>query len=214
MELTYMVRGADGKEYGPVTLEQLAAWVREGRLTAGHELKRSDMQHWAGAGAFNELQPVFSSLNAPVVAPPPIVPAAAPVHAGAVVELKSGASWFYWIAGLSLVNSIMSFTGSGFGFALGLGFTRIIHRFAFGLGSGARGVALVLDLMAAGVFILFGVFANKAQIWAFIIGMILFALDTVIVFTAQAWLSVALHVLALFFLFRGFQACRQVRAAS
>src|SRR5215471_17384815 len=108
MEFTYMVRGADGKEYGPVTLEQLTTWIKEGRLTAQQELKRSDMEHWSPASAFGELQPVFSSLAAPVIAPPPIAAASAPAHAGAAVQLKSGASWFYWIAGLSLVNSIMS----------------------------------------------------------------------------------------------------------
>ena len=30
----YRVIGADGKEYGPVTLEQLKTWVAESRLNA------------------------------------------------------------------------------------------------------------------------------------------------------------------------------------
>ncbi len=212
MELTYMVRGADGKEYGPVTLEQLSDWIREGRLATHQELKRSDMHHWSAASAFSELQPVFSSLAGPV-RPPPIGAAVTPLHAGAALQLKSGASWFYWIAGLSLVNSIMSLTGSGFGFALGLGVTRIVDGFAAGLESGGKGVALVLDLMAGGLFIFFGIFASKAHTWAFVVGMALFALDGLIVLLAQAWLSVALHALALFFIFRGFLACRQLRAA-
>jgi hypothetical protein len=214
MELTYMVRGADGKEYGPVTLERLTAWIKEGRLTAQHEVKRSDMGHWTAATAFSELQPVFSSLAASVVAPPRFAAAAAPVHAGAALQLRSGASWFYWIAGLSLVNSVMSLTGSGFGFALALGVTQILDSFARGLGPAGKGVALLLDVLVAGLFVFFGVFASKAHTWAFVLGMILFALDTLIVLLAQAWLSVALHGLALYFLFRGFQACRQLRAAS
>lgn len=210
-----MVRGADGKEYGPVTLEKLTAWIKEGRLNPQQELKRSDMTHWSTASAFGELQPVFSSLVGHVAAPPPPIapPTTATVHAGAAIQLKSGASWFYWIAGLSLVNSIMSFTGSGFGFALGLGVMRITDAFASSFGTGGKGIALVLDLLAAGLFVLFGVFAHKAHRWAFIVGMSLFALDGVIVLLAQAWLSVALHAFALYFLFRGFQACRQLRAA-
>jgi len=43
MDLMYMVRGADGKEYGPVSLEQLSGWIRENRLKGRAEIKRSDM---------------------------------------------------------------------------------------------------------------------------------------------------------------------------
>src|SRR6059036_3547649 len=106
MELTYMVRGADAKEYGPVTLEQLSLWIREGRLAATQEVRRSDMGHWAAAAGFAELQSPFSSL-APTT--PVHAPGAAPAQppASAVPQLKSGASWFYWIAGLSLINSVV-----------------------------------------------------------------------------------------------------------
>jgi hypothetical protein len=33
------------------------------------------------------------------------------------------------------------------------------------------------DVVVAGVFVLFGVFATKKHLWAFIVGMILYALD-------------------------------------
>jgi len=129
MGLTYMVRGGDGKEYGPVTLEQLTTWVREGRLTLQQEVKRSDMEHWAPAANFAELQPLF----APAAAPPPAISGpgalAAPARPGQVDpalygRMRSGASWFYWIAGLSLINSISAFFNMGF------------HGFLFGLGRG------------------------------------------------------------------------------
>src|SRR5215471_16932506 len=150
MELTYTVRGADAKEYGPVTLEQLSLWIREGRLAATQEVRRSDMGHWAAAAGFAELQPAFSSMapRAPVNAP-----AAAPAQAAAVsvARLKSGASWFYWIAGLSLINSVVSFTGSSWRFILGLGITQLFDRASSQMGSSGRGMALVLDLVVAGV---------------------------------------------------------------
>jgi len=34
--------------------------------------------------------------------------------------MKAGASWFLWVAGLSMVNSILSLSGSGFRFIFGL----------------------------------------------------------------------------------------------
>jgi len=73
-------------------------------------------------------------------------------------------------------------------------------------------VALVLDLLAAGVCALFGVFANKGQMWAFVVGMILFALDGLIFLLVQDWIGVAFHVFILYCLFRGAQACRQLKA--
>ena len=68
MELTYKVRGADGKEYGPVTLEQLGTWVRERRLIPHQEVKRSDMEHWAPAGSFTEFQGLFNEVGVPISA--------------------------------------------------------------------------------------------------------------------------------------------------
>ena len=64
MELTYMVRGADGKQYGPATLEQLDGWIKEGRLAAQAEVKRSDVDYWAAAGEYQELQPMFGGTAA------------------------------------------------------------------------------------------------------------------------------------------------------
>ncbi len=211
MELTYMVRGADAKEYGPVTLDQLSVWVREGRLAATQEVRRSDMGHWAAAAGFAELQPVFGSPTASAFAN---VPGAAPAQrAVAAPQLKSGASWFYWIAGLSLINSIVSFTGSSWRFLFGLGITQIFDAFGNSIGSGGRGAALVLDLAAAGVFILFGVFAHKAHTWAFMLGMVVFALDGLIFLLRQDWIGVAFHLFVLYCLFRGFKACRELKGS-
>ena len=64
MELTYLVRGADGKEYGPVRLAEFSSWVQEGRLSSDQEVKRSDMDYWARAQDFAELQPFFAPLPA------------------------------------------------------------------------------------------------------------------------------------------------------
>jgi len=218
MDLLYMVRGADGKEYGPVSLEQLSGWIRESRLRPEQEVKRSDMQHWAAANAFEELGPMFSApVTAPGGGPPPIgtSPAAGaprPQTAASIAQMKSGASWFYWVAALSLINSIVAFTGKSFRFIVGLGITQFIDGFAGELGGGGKGVALVLDLLAAGVLVLFGIFSNKGHSWAFIVGMVLLALDGVILLLAQDWLGVGFHAFVVFCLFRGLMACRELKA--
>jgi len=216
MDLMYMVRGADGKEYGPVSLEQLNGWIRENRLKGEQEIKRSDMQHWAVANAFEELKSMFAQSTS---APPTIAPTAAagtekPQSATAMAQMKSGASWFYWVAVLSMVNSVSAFAGSSWRFILGLGVTHVIDQLSRDLGAAGKGVALVLDLLAAGVLVLFGIFANKGHSWAFLVGMILFALDGVLFLLVQDWLGVGFHAFILFCLFRGFTACRELKEAS
>ena len=207
MDLTYKVRGADGSEYGPATLAELKSWLREGRVQPQSEILRSDQNTWATAASFPEL----SSAAEP--APAVIAPVAAGASdAATVAQLKSGASWFYWVAALSLVNSIVAFTGSDWRFIIGLGITQIFDAIGHEIASGGKVVALALDLIVAGVFVLFGVFANKGHLWAFIVGMVLFALDGLIFLLAQDWIGVGFHVFVLYCLFRGVQACRQLKA--
>ena len=59
-------------------------------------------------------------------------------------EVMSGASWFWWIAGLSLVNSIMTHSGSDTGFIIGLGFTLVVFN------NGASGYVKALQHLMYG----------------------------------------------------------------
>ena len=207
-DLTYKIIGADGKEYGPVALSELQKWVGEGRITGATQVSRSDQQSWSTAANFPELGVRDSTGPAPVA----VSSAADPVLEK---QLKGGGSWFYWIAGLSLVNSVIALSGSGTRFILGLGITQIFDELAQGMGSGAGlAVAVVLDLLASAVFVFFGVFANKRHTWSFIVGMALYALDGLIYLIAQDWLGVGFHAFVLFCLFRGFKACRALNAVS
>jgi len=92
---------------------------------------------------------------------------------------------------------------------------QIFDGLAQGFGSGAGlAVAVVLDLLAAAVFVFFGVFANKRHTWSFIVGMALYALDGLIFLIGPDWLGVGFHAFVLFCLFRGFKACRALNAVS
>lgn len=211
MELTYMVRGADGKEYGPATLEQISGWVRQGRLQAQAPIKRSDMDQWVAAVSFEELQPLFVEANPQPVSAAPASQAPAPrPDALAFAQMRSGGSWFYWVAGLSLINSFAPLSGKNWHFFIGLGITQLIDSLGGELGGGGKAVVLVLDLLAAGLFVLLGVFAVKGHRWAFVVGMVLFALDGLLFLLVRDWLGVGFHGFVLYCLFRGFTACQQL----
>jgi hypothetical protein len=129
-------------------------------------------------------------------------------------RVRSGANWFYWIAGLSLVNSVSTLFGGGLSFVLGLGATQIIDAIAFGLKEGldaqtagiVTAVAMVMNISLAGIFVLFGIFANKHRRWAFIAGMVLYVLDGVIFVIFPDFLSIIFHLYALYGLFNGLRA--------
>lgn len=147
-------------------------------------------------------------------------PAMAPVNpvptidqrAVAAARVRIGAKWFYWIGGLSLVNSIASISGGSFHFVIGMGITSVVDELARQAGAAGNVLDLVINGLLAGLFFLFGYFACKLQKWAFFTGMALYALDTLLVLAAKDILSVAFHVYALYAIYRGFTFLNQAQA--
>jgi len=114
----------------------------------------------------------------------------------------SGASWFWWIAGLSVVNSVLIHSGSDTSFVIGLGFTLVVDAML----KGYLLVAVAIDAVALAIICGLGFYARKGYLWAFVTGIVLYALDALIYLAFQDWMSVAFHGLALFYLFRGAKA--------
>ncbi len=134
-------------------------------------------------------------------------------------QLKSGASWFFWIAGLSLVNSAIFLFGGEWNFILGMGITQVFDGMAMALGSELgseaawvlKGVAFLLDLGAAGLFAFFGYFARKGAKWSFLIGMVLYTIDGLIFLAVSDFLGAGFHLFALFWIFMGMMAAEKLR---
>ncbi len=126
-------------------------------------------------------------------------------------RFKGSASNFYWIAGLSILNSLVYYLGGNFNFVLGLAFTQFVDGFAGALAKELSGngpliiqiMGFILDLIVAGVFVVFGIFANKRHKWAFIIGMILYTIDGILFLLFKDFLSFGFHVFILIGLFSG-----------
>jgi hypothetical protein len=125
-------------------------------------------------------------------------------------RMKSGANWFYWIAALSLITSFISLAGGSWAFLVSLGVTQVIDALANAgahqVGWGVKIVALLFDLVAAGLFAAFGLFANKGRTWAFIAGMVFYVLDAVLCLLIGFWLGLAFHAFALYGIFNGYRA--------
>ena len=131
-------------------------------------------------------------------------------------RVKSGANWFYWIAGLSLVNSLIFFFGGNWSFFAGLGITQIIDVIVDQISprgdfSFVKIIALIVDFVIAAIFLLCGLWSNKREVWAFVTGMVLYLLDGLLLLILGAYLPAAFHVFVLFMIYRGFSAARQTK---
>jgi hypothetical protein len=126
-------------------------------------------------------------------------------------QIKGGASWFYWIAALSLINTLAAMTGTNWKFIIGLGMTQLVDAVAVRTGGMARIAGLIVDVFISGLFFLFGMFGSRAQSWAFIVGLALFGLDTGLEFILKDWLGLAFHGYVLYRIYGGFSRVQMLK---
>jgi hypothetical protein len=67
----YKILGADHKEYGPVTTEQVIQWITEGRADANTHVQNEGSMDWKPLSAFPEFAAALSA-KASKVPPPPV----------------------------------------------------------------------------------------------------------------------------------------------
>jgi hypothetical protein len=135
-------------------------------------------------------------------------------------SIRNGVNWFFWIAGLSMVNSVIFLFGGSLTFVVGLGITQFIDGFTFGFArqaganwsTAAHIVGFGLDIAVAGVFVGMGLLGRKGYRWAMVGGMALYALDGLIFLAFQLWLALAFHAFALWGLWTGLRAMNALRA--
>ena len=155
-------------------------------------------------------------------AQPPIGNSQANQMSGQIAQLtqqsQNSAKNFYWIAGLSFINSIITAFGGEFYLVMGLGSTLFVDYFAVGMGLEApemaivfTGIALVVSFIASGIFALFGFLGAKGKSWAYIVGMAFYGIDTLIMLALQEWKGLIIHLFFMYALFTGLRALNQLK---
>jgi hypothetical protein len=111
-----------------------------------------------------------------------------------------GASIFFLIAGFSALNTLLVLGGSHM--VLGIGLT--VSKFGQDVSVPA---ILVLNVIAIGIFVLLGIFARNASKAAFIVGMLLYAGDGLMLFMSgdpgAHVPGLMVHGIFLIFMFKG-----------
>jgi len=154
-----------------------------------------------------------------LIVPPPEPPKFDIVKQTAIFQ--GGAKWFYWIAALSLVNTAMSLTQANVRFPVGLGITQVIDALALIASQEAPAASMVINTISvilnsifAGIIALFGWLSLQKKSWAFIVGMVVFTLDSVLSMLFKDWISLGFHVLALICICKGFIALQNINKAA
>ncbi len=114
-------------------------------------------------------------------------------------KLKSSANWFYWIAGLSLVNMLVIVGGANFHFVIGSSFV----DFCSGIGQGGFFGGYIFAVLIIGGFAFLGHIAAKGNKWPFILGMVIYGADGLLYLTVGDFLSTLFHAFVLFKFYQG-----------
>jgi hypothetical protein len=74
----YKIIGQDGREYGPITAQQLRQWITEKRIESRTPVFSDGANDWTFVGLLPEFANCFASGVPPAIAPQTIAPPAAP----------------------------------------------------------------------------------------------------------------------------------------
>ena len=121
-----------------------------------------------------------------------------------VEEVRQAAYWFFGIAALSIINSFI--LSKGHFFVLGLALSQLIDGAVFEL-TGEQN--LLFSFLPAIAFVILGIVGMRLQRWAFIAGILVYAVDGLIYFLFQEWVAGGIHVFILYKLYQGFRSANE-----
>jgi TM2 domain-containing membrane protein YozV len=109
----YKIIGADGKQYGPITPEQLRQWIAEGRAKGETLIQLEGQVEWKALNLFPEFEADLKSKSAMVASSPPAT-AVPPSTATARASNKLPAGICGILLGsLGVHKFILGYTGAG-----------------------------------------------------------------------------------------------------
>ncbi len=135
-------------------------------------------------------------------------PAAGSNGAG-IASMRRGASWFFTIAALSGVNSLLQIFDAKIRFIFGLGITQVVGSMAKQSSNGTV-VLLLVDGLFIALLLLCGKWAREKSQGAFLGGMTAYALDGLLLVLFGMWIDAAVHAYALYRMWQGYAATREL----
>src|SRR5262249_39729572 len=112
--------------------------------------------------------------------------------------VRASAGWCFWVAGLTAVNIGMTLAGSKSGFLFGMLAPQVAAQFAANHGSMAKTVAIGFGAVVIGFFVLMGWFARREHRWAFVVALLAYGGDSLLLVLAPSFLLIVFHAWVLF----------------
>mgnify|MGYP003482528543 CR=1 FL=1 len=119
-----------------------------------------------------------------------------------------------------MINSILFIFNYGFYGSLAI--TTIVTYIAVSIADSVNGgttanfiingVGFFINMLIAGVVAGFGYLSSKGHGWAYVIGMIAYTIDALIMIWLGDWIEVLVHLYALFLLWKGWSSLRKIKA--
>jgi hypothetical protein len=127
----------------------------------------------------------------------------------------NGANWFFWIAILSALNTLAVYFLGISNTPVAFGVTQWIDGSTGPLANQVASpfslASVAMDLMFAAAFAAFGYFARRGSDAIFLLGILLYVVDSLLSLGMRDFFGFSFHLVGLFFLFRGLMASRHVR---
>ena len=137
----YKIIGIDGKEYGPVNLDQMRQWIAQGRINSQTRVKAEDASDWRNASEVPEIAALFPATKGMTTTPvvPPLLSAPAPS------AQRKGMAVLSFILGLSsfvlCLSAVTGFPAIIFGHIARIRAKRLPERYG-GIGFANAGLVL------------------------------------------------------------------------
>ena len=134
---------------------------------------------------------------------------------------RNAGSNFYWIAALSIINSLVAKFGGSFLFVIGLSTTQLVDAIGFFVSrdipqikSFVFVINLLLDISICGAIALFGYLTTRGVLWPLITGMILYTLDALVALVFKDWIGFGFHAFFLWLIWTNYSVIRAWRKSN
>ena len=121
------------------------------------------------------------------------------------------ADWFFWLAILSVINSLIVYYYQIPNTPIALGITQWVDGTSKGFNASMSSSALAINILIAGVLAMFGFLARRGNDFAFVLGIFLYLVDAMLAIGVRDFFGFGVHLIALFFLVKGLLASRHIR---
>ena len=126
-------------------------------------------------------------------------------------SVMHAADWFFWLAILSIINSLIVYYYQIPNTPIALGITQWVDGTTSGFNATMSTSALVINILIAAALAGFGLLARRGSDIAFVLGIFLYVIDAVLMIGLKDFFGFGVHLIALFFLVKGLLASRHIR---